>query len=42
MDNNKYNIIWTIIWLVFITTLIAITKDFRMLWLLILWILGIA
>lgn len=41
MNDNKYNIIWTIIWMVFIVILIALTKNYNFLWLLILWILGI-
>lgn len=40
MEDNKYNIIWTIIWFIFITLLVFIFKNANPLWLLVLWIMG--
>lgn len=40
MEDNKYNIIWTIIWFIFITLLVFIFKSANPLWLLVLWIMG--
>lgn len=41
MEDNKYNIIWTIVCFLFIIALVLILNSANPLWLLILWIIGI-
>lgn len=38
---DKFNLIWTLYWFVFITILAFIFQNANVLWLLILWIIGL-
>lgn len=41
MDKNKFNLIWSTIFFIFIIILEFIFKDANVLWLLILWLFGL-
>lgn len=40
-QDNKYNLIWTLIFFTFVTILALIFQNANVLWLLILWIIGL-